>query len=185
RRPESVEQPVDGRRVTHVADHGLDRRRDDVEQRRLLGGVHEAAHAFALAGEGPHQVLAEPARGSGDDGNAGSFRVGSHRNCLADRPDAHSGRAGCRPLRTPGRARAAYAPLGFGTGKRKNAAATSCANGVSTYTCSTRPLVSTTVADISSITSGALRVGCPHTGHSSPSSPSHPQLPPPRPGACP
>jgi hypothetical protein len=101
RRADGVEQPVDACWVPHVADDGLDRRAHDLEERRLFAVVHEAADAFALAGEGPHQVLAEPARGSRDDGDAGSFRVGSHRNCLADRhPRGTTDGARCR--RAPG-----------------------------------------------------------------------------------
>ena len=57
---------------------------EEVEQGRLLGVVHEASHPLALAGEGLHQVLAQPAGRARDDGHAGRSRVGGHRNCLAE-----------------------------------------------------------------------------------------------------
>jgi hypothetical protein len=62
---------------------------DDQARSAMLGVVHKASHALALAGERPHQVLAQPAARSRDDGHAGRSRVGGHRNCLADAPDAY------------------------------------------------------------------------------------------------
>src|SRR5439155_12475239 len=64
---------------------------DDLEQRCLVAGGHQATDALALVRERAHEVLTEPARRAGDDDRGRSGGVGSccvrllraHRPCLA------------------------------------------------------------------------------------------------------
>jgi hypothetical protein len=68
---DAVEQPVDGGRVAHVADHDLDRRRDQGQRPGVVVDGDEAAHPLALGRQGADQVLAQPAGRPGDDGGGG------------------------------------------------------------------------------------------------------------------
>jgi hypothetical protein len=67
-RADPVEEPVGRGRVAHVADHDLDCGRQQREGGDVVVYWYEAPHPFAVADEGPHQVLAQPARGAGDHG---------------------------------------------------------------------------------------------------------------------
>jgi hypothetical protein len=71
---DAVEQSVRRAGIAHVADHGLDHRRQDLERRRLVGPRDEHAHATAV-GQGAHEVLAQPAGGAGDDHGLGRFEI--------------------------------------------------------------------------------------------------------------
>jgi hypothetical protein len=83
-----VEQGVDHDGVAHVAHHDLDRRPGQLQQRRLVGREHQGPHPPTFGGEGPDQVLAQPAGGAGDDDGVGAGRVGGggHAEAAARAP---------------------------------------------------------------------------------------------------
>ena len=98
RRADAVEQPVEGGRVTHVADDRLDLGRHHLEERRGIVGVNKATDPVTLADERADQVLAEPTRGTGhDDGARGMFGAGpvAHET-LPSRPAAEGSPRGRR-----------------------------------------------------------------------------------------